>query len=568
MLIKRAVLLLTLSGMAAFNTSADTLTWSAGASGTWDATSVSWVDGVPSPTAWVDGNAAVFSQAAGSTTSVVIDGNVSVSGTWAFGTPGDWGDDWTVRADFAFSGGTVTFSAPDSRIQLNRVNEAHVSAHLITADNQTFAFRALGYNVNNDLYLTGGGRSETTFEYGGRQFGNSTWWLGFWDEDISVMFNAGTYVMRQLTTFSTHASYVGRGNTDAVAVNLLTLEMLQGAIIMDNPNAVFTQAVWHNIAQSKIGQSNNNGAFEVRQGVASFEGGVAVMNGNGNGAGLGLITVSGGTLNVNPDSIFNSGTNGILLGHMDNNSGKTDVDGKAMLSLSGGAVNTHGIYFGGSNEPRSGRWAATSTAALLVSGGTLTLGAGGIQKDSIYAMGENLITLSGGVVRARDSFAIDAALAVTLSDANGGVTFDTNGSQITINGEVNGAGGLAKAGNGTLLLGGANTYAGDTIVSAGALQLDNVNALGGVADLSVWTGAMVNLNYSGTAVIDSLLLDGVTISNLVIGQGYNHTELNTALGAVIFSGAGLLSVSAIPEPSALTLLLTGAALLAVMRRRR
>ncbi|MDR2463450.1 MAG: PEP-CTERM sorting domain-containing protein, partial [Verrucomicrobiales bacterium] len=55
------------------------------------------------------------------------------------------------------------------------------------------------------------------------------------------------------------------------------------------------------------------------------------------------------------------------------------------------------------------------------------------------------------------------------------------------------------------------------------------------------------------------------ISSLNIGQGYTAAELNDALLASIFSGGGLLSV--IPEPSTWALLLTGAALLAVLRRR-
>ncbi|MDR2463417.1 MAG: PEP-CTERM sorting domain-containing protein [Verrucomicrobiales bacterium] len=144
------------------------------------------------------------------------------------------------------------------------------------------------------------------------------------------------------------------------------------------------------------------------------------------------------------------------------------------------------------------------------------------------------------------------------------VIFDNNINNANRTVTVNGAFTV-----GSLLINGingANTYAGDTIVSAGTLELGNALALGGVADLSVWAGAAVNLNYSGTATIDSLLLDNVTISNLTIGQSYTSAELNTALSASIFSGGGLLSISTIPEPSTWVLLLTGAALVAVCRR--
>src|SRR5262249_9707727 len=56
-----------------------------------------------------------------------------------------------------------------------------------------------------------------------------------------------------------------------------------------------------------------------------------------------------------------------------------------------------------------------------------------------------------------------------------------SGSALTINGVLGGPGGFTKAGTGTLVLGGANTYAGLTQVSEGALYVEHPSALGSTA---------------------------------------------------------------------------------------
>ena len=59
---------------------------------------------------------------------------------------------------------------------------------------------------------------------------------------------------------------------------------------------------------------------------------------------------------------------------------------------------------------------------------------------------------------------------MTLNAAGG--TIDTAGQSSTFNGVFSGAGGFAKAGAGTLTLGGASTYSGVTNVNAGTLTED------------------------------------------------------------------------------------------------
>lgn len=67
---------------------------------------------------------------------------------------------------------------------------------------------------------------------------------------------------------------------------------------------------------------------------------------------------------------------------------------------------------------------------------------------------------------------------------------------IAVLGGAVGDGGLIKAGNGTLILSGANTYAGGTRVAGGVLQFDSAGAIGGSGANVTNFGGAINLNFS------------------------------------------------------------------------
>jgi autotransporter-associated beta strand protein len=54
---------------------------------------------------------------------------------------------------------------------------------------------------------------------------------------------------------------------------------------------------------------------------------------------------------------------------------------------------------------------------------------------------------------------------------NGGTFSTVGGTQLTLTGAIGGAGTLGKTGQGTLVLSGANTYAGGTFVDQGVLDV-------------------------------------------------------------------------------------------------
>lgn len=83
---------------------------------------------------------------------------------------------------------------------------------------------------------------------------------------------------------------------------------------------------------------------------------------------------------------------------------------------------------------------------------------------------------AGGVVRAQTNFT--SKLPATLFGSNEqAITFDTAGWAVALSGNLTGAGGLNKAGTGTLTLSGTNTYAGPTCVLQGRLVRTALQAL-------------------------------------------------------------------------------------------
>jgi fibronectin-binding autotransporter adhesin len=106
------------------------------------------------------------------------------------------------------------------------------------------------------------------------------------------------------------------------------------------------------------------------------------------------------------------------------------------------------------------------------------------------------------------------------------------GKTATISAIIQGSAGLTKAGTGTLILSGANTYTGTTIVNAGTLQLGAAGVLADISNLTINSGA--TLNMGGFAeTIGTLTLNRGTIT------GFGSTEavpIITGSGGFITTG--------------------------------
>jgi autotransporter-associated beta strand protein len=113
---------------------------------------------------------------------------------------------------------------------------------------------------------------------------------------------------------------------------------------------------------------------------------------------------------------------------------------------------------------------------------------------------------------------------------------------------VVGAGGLTKAGTGTLQLSAANSYAGPTTVNAGTLATGIANALPSATAMTVAAGATLDLASISQSVGSLSGAGSVTLGSaaLTVGSANTSTSFSGAIsgaGSLTKSGAGTLTLT-------------------------
>ena len=226
------------------------------------------------------------------------------------------------------------------------------------------------------------------------------------------------------------------------------------------------------VGDGGIVMNANSGAFNF--GSAASQGVTFVTNQTWQNNSSSLLTVSSfavdnGSSNNPVLTLSGSGTGGYSLGKIENSSG-----GAGILSL---VVNS------------SGAGAIDLTGNSTFTGGT-TLIAGTLQLSHNSALGTGTFTINGGTLTSSASGRTTANPQVwggdwTFAGANnwstgvstvsldGNVEVTVSGIGIPkVNSVITGSGDLTKAGSGTLILGNASSYLGQTIVNEGTLEID------------------------------------------------------------------------------------------------
>lgn len=332
-------------------------------------------------------------------------------------------------------------------------------------------------------------------------------------------------------------------------------------------------AVWtHNGANPfLVGSDNNiantaggNGTLHVRSGAHLDIAGTANLTiGRTNGAGgSGTVIVDGGSITIA------SG----LLNMAATNAGPGNAGGVGTLTLNSGSITapTLNLLEGSSTVNFNGGTATLGGIVKVGSIGSATVNFNGTRVIAQNANG-NFITINGS-----------GSGSLALNVQSGGLVLDSNGKDIGIAQAITGTGALTKLGEGMLILSGANSYAGGTIISGGLLIVADGGLLGSAGitvqngglldfdyDFSLTTGGLV-LETGSTMVLDqNLTFASVTIEGTSLAEGvYSYTQLASSYGD-IFADGGSGQISVVPEPATLVLLALGAGIgISVLRRRK
>jgi autotransporter-associated beta strand protein len=292
-----------------------------------------------------------------------------------------------------------------------------------------------------------------------------------------------------------------------------------GLVTINSPTAAFnTLGSAGTIMVARNGGASN-GRLTLVNGSISTAGssnptGIQIGLSLNNAAARGWLDIQGGSLTV-PQTL---------------SIGKTITTAAAQtaMTIEGGTSTIGTINFGDSSTTGSG--------SLTMTGGALYVGAGGMNH-----LGTGSFT-SGGTIGATADWS--SSLPMTLANVNGSITFQTADSNavahnITLSGVLSGAGGLIKTGSGTLILSGANTYTGGTILTAGTLALTEPG--------SISNSTVINIGGGATLDITGRTDDALTLRNgqTLTGAGSINGKLTTLAGSTLAPGAftGTLTVT-------------------------
>ncbi|MBU3665816.1 MAG: hypothetical protein FGM15_08080 [Chthoniobacterales bacterium] len=372
-------------------------------------------------------------------------------------------------------------------------------------------FGAVTLNASGGTYNVASGAQLTLGAISGA--GNSFTVDGAGNTTISGIIGTGAGALTKdgsgTLTLSAVNTYTGGTTINAGAVTITAADRLAnaGALILNGPTAVF-----------------NIGTFNEA---------------------VGAVTLTEGTI---------SGTTGVLTGS------SYDLQNGSVTANLGGA---------GINLAKTGSGTVVLSSATNSYTGTTTVGGGVLRvtnlvnanTNSSIGAGTTVILTNGGVLDYAGTTNSSMNRGINLAAGNGGIGVSNGSTALTISGVISNTGSLSKFGAGTLILAGANTYNGGTLVSAGALQGDTTGLQGNITNnASLVFDQAANGTFAGDLSGNGSLIK--TNSGTLILTGANSYSGATTIGGGTLSvstSAAVAGTSGINMANGTTFLYTGAA---------
>jgi autotransporter-associated beta strand protein len=348
-----------------------------------------------------------------------------------------------------------------------------------------------------------------------------------------TVFNSGTLVLSGTNTYSGTTAINSPAVLTIGGAGQLGSGAYAGNIVNNgtfNYNSTASQTISGIISGTGPLKQNNAGSLTL-SGVNTYSGGTIVSSGatlmitadSGLGSASAGLTLNGGCLkNNNSAPTLGSGrtiTLGANGGYFDAGwapanpvtiNSKLTGSGSLLINLDGSPVvlaNTANNYTGntiiGTNGPGyfptgAQAWLKLGASAVLPNGS----GKGNLY---IYQAYDGLLDLAGF---SQTVNGLSGDGVVDNSTGSGSLSVGNNNQSSTFSGVIQNTAGtlaLTKVGTGTFTLGGANTYVGNTLVSAGTLALGNGGSIGassvGVASTAILANVTTNAATIGGATI-------------------------------------------------------------------
>jgi fibronectin-binding autotransporter adhesin len=386
---------------------------------------------------------------------------------------------------------------------------------------------AAGGFPNDRVYFSGYGGSGTVYLNGG-MLSTSRTMTGGGNSNAFLYFNGGT--LQVGPAFSANSALIDN------SFGIVRIQSGGAYINTNGINASIGKGLLEDSSATGGGVTKSGAGSLTLSMASTYTGGTTVLGGIlylggsslgtelGTVANSGRLTLSGGVVNFGSYTTYTvGGLAGVTGLSLANNSG-------AALTLTVGNGNGYsstysGILSGAGSLTKQGAGtqvlsgANTFTGPTIVSAGTLQIGAGG----------------TGGALSSGGSLSIGSGAVLAFNQT------DTVVQGTDFGPVISGSGSVFQLGSGTLVLSGANTYTGPTVVSAGTLQLGaggTGGALSAGGSLSIGSGAVLAFNQTDTVV------QGTDFGPVISGLG-GVTQLGSGqvilLGANTYTGGNTVS---------------------------